>query len=109
MNGPDALRPHEQEPRSSRLSRPAIHARIADRIEIVSHPHEGPATDVRLAVAWHPPDDAFERYPNLQAVCSIGAGVDNILVCPSLRPDIEVIRVVDPEQAQMMAGFVPGM
>src|SRR2546430_1895770 len=80
--------------------------RAADRIEIVSHPHDGPATDVRLAVAWHPPDDAFERYPNLQAVCSIGAGVDNILACPSLRPDVDVIRVVDAAQAQMMSGFV---
>jgi glyoxylate/hydroxypyruvate reductase A len=80
--------------------------RAADRIEIINHPHEGPATDVRLAVAWHPPDDAFERYPNLQAVCSIGAGVDNILACPSLRPDVDVIRVVDPAQAQMMSGFV---
>src|SRR3954452_19878750 len=80
--------------------------RAADRIEIVSHPHEGPATDVRLAVAWHPPDDAFERYPNLQAVCSIGAGVDNIIACPSLRPGIDVVRVVDPAQAQMMSGFV---
>ena len=80
--------------------------RAADRIEIISHPHEGPATDVRLAVAWHPPDDAFERYPNLQAVCSIGAGVDNILACPSLRPNVDVIRVVDPAQAQMMSGFV---
>jgi glyoxylate/hydroxypyruvate reductase A len=81
-------------------------ARAADHVEIVSHPHDGPATEVRLAVAWHPPDDAFECYPNLQAVCSIGAGVDNILACPSLRPDIDVIRVVDPTQAQMMSGFV---
>lgn len=81
-------------------------ARAADHVEIVSHPHDGPATDVRLAVAWHPPDDAFDHYPNLQAVCSIGAGVDNILACPSLRPDIEVIRVVDPAQAQMMSNFV---
>src|SRR6476620_630188 len=80
--------------------------RATDRIEIINHPHEGPATDVRLAVAWHPPDDAFEHYPNLQAVCSIGAGVDNILACPSLRPDVDVIRVVDPAQAQMMSGFV---
>jgi glyoxylate/hydroxypyruvate reductase A len=80
--------------------------RSADQIEIVSHPHDGPAADVRLAVAWHPPDDAFERYPNLQAVCSIGAGVDNILACPSLRADVDVIRVVDPAQAQMMSGFV---
>ncbi|KRR18985.1 glyoxylate/hydroxypyruvate reductase A [Bradyrhizobium lablabi] len=80
--------------------------RAAGRIEIVNHPHHGPATDIRLAVAWHPPDDAFDHYPNLQAVCSIGAGVDNILTCPSLRPDVEVIRVVDPAQAQMMSGFV---
>ena len=80
--------------------------RAAGQIEIVNHPHDGVATDVRLAVAWHPPDDAFERYPNLQAVCSIGAGVDNILTCPSLRPDVDVIRVVDPAQAQMMSGFV---
>ena len=80
--------------------------RAADSIEIVNHPHDGPAADIRLAVAWHPPDDAFERYPDLQAVCSIGAGVDNILACPSLRPDVDVIRVVDPAQAQMMSGFV---
>jgi len=81
-------------------------ARIADRIEIVDHRRNGKDTDIRLAVAWHPPDDAFEHYPNLQAVCSIGAGVDNIVRCPSLRPDIDVVRIVDPAQAQMMSGFV---
>src|SRR5258705_38669 len=80
--------------------------RAAENIEIVNHPHEGPATDIRLAVAWHPPDDAFVHYPNLQAVCSIGAGVDNMLACPSLPPEVDVIRVVDPAQAQMMSGFV---
>jgi glyoxylate/hydroxypyruvate reductase A len=80
--------------------------RIAERIEIVDHLQNRPDTDIRLAVAWHPPDDAFAYYPNLQAVCSIGAGVDNIIACPSLRPDIDVVRVVDPAQAQMMSGFV---
>ena len=81
-------------------------ARIADRIEIVDHRRNGKNADIRLAIAWHPPDDAFEHYPNLQVVCSIGAGVDSIIACPSLRPDIEVVRVVDPAQAQMMSGFV---
>ena len=81
-------------------------ARISHQIEVVDHVADGPTTDIRLAVAWHPPANAFERYPRLQAVCSIGAGVDNIVACPSLRPDVEVIRVVDPAQAQMMAGFV---
>lgn len=80
--------------------------RIADRIEIVDHRNNGKDADIRLAVAWHPPDDAFEHYPNLQAVCSIGAGVDNIIACPSLRPGIDVVRIVDPAQAQMMSGFI---
>jgi glyoxylate/hydroxypyruvate reductase A len=80
--------------------------RIADRLEVIDHCAGAPDADVRLACAWHPPHDAFERYPNLKAVCSIGAGVDNILMCPSLRSGIEVVRVVDPEQAQLMAGFV---
>ena len=57
---------------------------------------QGPATDVELAIAWYPPADAFERYPNLKAVCSIGAGVDNILRVPSLRAGIDVVRVVEP-------------
>ena len=54
-------------------------ARSAPRIELVDHAADASAEDVRLALAWHPPDDAFERYPNLQAVCSIAAGVDNIM------------------------------
>ena len=81
-------------------------SRIADQIEVVDQPSGSVADDVRLAVAWHPPDDAFAPYPNLKAVCSIAAGVDNIIACPSLKPGIDVIRVVDPGQAQMMSGFV---
>ena len=81
-------------------------ARIAPHLEMVDHTAGTPANDISLALAWHPPDDAFARYPNLQAVCSIAAGVDNIIACPSLPPDVDVIRVVDPGQAQLMSGFI---
>ena len=37
---------------------------------------------------------------------SIGAGVDNIMSCPSLPREVEVVRVVDPAQAELMSGFV---
>jgi glyoxylate/hydroxypyruvate reductase A len=80
--------------------------RLGGEISFVDHPDGHNAADVQMAVAWHPPADAFDHYPNLQAVCSIGAGADNILRCPSLRDDIEVVRVVDPAQAKMMSGFV---
>src|SRR5258708_17012950 len=81
-------------------------ARLDGRVTFVDHLDTEVAPDVQLAVAWHPPADAFDHYPNLQAVCSIGAGADSILLCPSLRDGIEVVRVVEPAQAQMMSGFV---
>lgn len=81
-------------------------ARIADRIEAVEHPAGHMADDVQMALAWHPQPDAFSHYPNLKAVCTIGAGADNILACPSLPPDVHVVRVVDPAQAELMAGFI---
>jgi glyoxylate/hydroxypyruvate reductase A len=80
--------------------------RLIGHISFVDHQAGHNAPDVQLALAWHPPADAFDHYPNLKAVCSIGAGADNILRCPSLRDGIEVVRVVDPAQAQMMSGFV---
>src|SRR3546814_1579150 len=76
--------------------------RVADRIESIMHPATPSGEDVHMALAWHPPADAFDHYPNLRAVCTIGAGADNVLDCPSLRPDIHVGRVVDPAKASLM-------
>ena len=80
-------------------------ARLDGRITFVDH-LGGNAQDVTLAVAWYPPADAFAHYPNLKAVCSIAAGADSIVMNPSLRDGIEVVRVVEPAQAEMMSGFV---
>ncbi len=70
-------------------------------------PHEidDPAS-VRFALCWLPPADAFTRYPNLGFISSIAAGVDAILKCPSLPAGVPVLRVRDPEQAQIMAGYI---
>jgi glyoxylate/hydroxypyruvate reductase A len=80
--------------------------RLQGRITFVDHLDGTDPAEIQMAVGWFPQDDAFDHYPNLQAACSIGAGADNILNCPSLRDDIHVVRVVEPAQAQMMAGFV---
>ncbi len=80
-------------------------ARLDGVISFVDHP-DATADEVEMAVAWYPPADGFTRYPNLKAVCSIAAGADSILHCPSLRDGIPVVRVVEPAQAQMMSGFV---
>ncbi|MDB5547006.1 MAG: D-isomer specific 2-hydroxyacid dehydrogenase, NAD-binding [Tardiphaga sp.] len=80
-------------------------ARLKGQITFVDHPDATPDA-IEMAVAWYPPADAFAHYPNLKAVCSIAAGADSILHCPSLREGIDVVRVVEPAQAQMMSGFV---
>jgi glyoxylate/hydroxypyruvate reductase A len=60
---------------------------------------------IDFALAWRPPHGVLKRYPNLKVVCSIAAGVDNILADPEL-PAVPVVRMVDPEQAETMATFV---
>ena len=38
----------------------------------------------------------FARLPRLEAIFSLGAGVDHILADPDL-PDVPVVRIVDPD------------
>jgi len=80
-------------------------SKLDGRVNFVDHLAGNPE-DVTLAVAWYPHADAFDHYPNLKAVCSIAAGADSIVMNPSLRDGIEVVRVVEPAQAEMMSGFV---
>lgn len=81
-------------------------ARLEDRITFVDHRDGSDTADIQLAVGWHPPADAFDHYPNLRAVCSIAAGADSLIHCPSMRDGIDIVRVVEPAQAEMMSGFV---
>jgi glyoxylate/hydroxypyruvate reductase A len=62
-------------------------------------------SEIRFAVSWKPADNAFAPYPNIEMVCSIAAGVESILKCPSLPADVIVTRICDPDQAYMMAEF----
>ncbi len=61
---------------------------------------------VTLALTWRPPAGMFARFPGLQAVCGVGAGIDNILACPDLPADLPVVRVLDPMQGRAMAEYV---
>lgn len=60
---------------------------------------------IRHALAFRPAPDAFDAYPNLKLVCGGGAGVDALLAHPGLRRDIALTRIINPEQARMMAAF----
>tara|TARA_R110000737_G_scaffold98909_1_gene132987 strand:+ start:321 stop:1322 length:1002 start_codon:yes stop_codon:yes gene_type:complete len=73
---------------------------IADLPEAISAPEE-----VRLAICWLPGQADFARYPNLEVVMSIGAGVDALLANPGIPSELQIARVRDPHQAALMAGF----
>lgn len=61
------------------------------------------ATEVVLG--WRFPPGVAARLPRLRWVCSIAAGVEKLLV-PELAPQVQVSRVVDPDQALGIAQFV---
>lgn len=64
-----------------------------------------PADAVKGAICWHPPHGVLKRFPQLQIVSSVAAGVDNTLADPEL-PQVPVCRVIDPNLARGMAEYV---
>jgi glyoxylate/hydroxypyruvate reductase A len=60
---------------------------------------------VRYGLSWRHPPGVFVGLPNLQAIFSLGAGVDHVLVDPRL-PDVPVVRVIDPDLTTRMSEWV---
>jgi glyoxylate/hydroxypyruvate reductase A len=65
----------------------------------------GDPADIAYACAWHAPRGLFARLPRLEAIFSLGAGVDHILADPQL-PDVPVVRIVDPDLTMRMTEYV---
>lgn len=85
----------------------AIHA-IEPDLPLLEYRPRMPAeelADVEAALGWRMPDGVAEQLPRLRWVCSIGAGVDKLLVS-ALAPQVMVSRIVDAEQATGIAQFV---
>jgi glyoxylate/hydroxypyruvate reductase A len=61
--------------------------------------------DVEAVLGWRFPEGVAARLPRLRWVCSVGAGVDKLLV-PDMAPAVQVSRIVDNEQADGIAQFV---
>lgn len=64
-------------------------------------PEIGDPAEIRYFVAWMPPDDLMQRFPNLELLISSGAGVDH-LDLSKLPPGLPVARMVE-------TGIVDGM
>jgi glyoxylate/hydroxypyruvate reductase len=79
---------------------------LAPRRDIRLWPQRlGDPADVAYACAWNAPRGLFARLPRLEAIFSLGAGVDHILADPDL-PDVPVVRIVDPDLTMRMTEYV---
>jgi glyoxylate/hydroxypyruvate reductase A len=68
-------------------------------------PDVGDASDIRYALAWHPPAGELAKFPNLRLIVSVGAGVDHLFRDPDL-PDVAIVRYVDPDLTTRMVQYV---
>ncbi len=68
-------------------------------------PGDGRLDSVKYALAWHPPHGALAQLPNLEAIFSLGAGVDHLIGDPAL-PNVPIVRIVDPNLTMRMTEYV---
>jgi glyoxylate/hydroxypyruvate reductase len=62
-------------------------------------------SSVRYALTWRHRPGEFVGLPNLQAIFSLGAGVDHVFTDMRL-PDAPIVRVVDPDLITRMSEWV---
>jgi glyoxylate/hydroxypyruvate reductase A len=82
----------------------ALHHALPDR-RVVMEPARTGDPDIRYAVVWKQPEGLLASLPNLQAIFSIGAGVDHILRDETL-PDVPIARIVADDLTGRMSEYV---
>jgi len=75
-------------------------------IDIRVYPYIGELRDIRFALTWPYPHGFWNKFPNLKAISSIGAGVSHILSDNSLSKDIPVLKLIDKRLNQSMWEYI---
>lgn len=82
----------------------ALAAELPD-LDFRVDPDIGDPTEIRYALMWLPPKGFFSRFPNLELVTNLGAGVDALVRRDDLVP-VKFSRLSDPGMVQMMTSYV---
>lgn len=78
--------------------------RLAPGVPVWHEVDAAPPEAVQAVLAWRLQPGWLARWPQLQVLCSTGAGVEKLLV-PDLPAHLPVTRAVDPLQAQALAQY----
>jgi glyoxylate/hydroxypyruvate reductase len=80
--------------------------KIDSNIDIEIWPAVTNPSRVQFAVAWNHPKSVFEKYPNLKAISSLGAGVDHLFRDESIPGSVRISRIVASSLSDQMSDFV---
>jgi glyoxylate/hydroxypyruvate reductase A len=69
-------------------------------------PDIGNPDEIQYALCWKMPHGELAKFKNLQAVYSLGAGVDHLLADPDFPRHLPFSRVVDPNLTGRMTEYV---
>ena len=75
-------------------------------LEVRVWPDIGDPDEIEYALVWQPPRGMLAGLPRLQAILSLGAGVEHITGDPELPRDVPLVRLVDPGLTVGMTEFV---
>ncbi len=64
------------------------------------------AFEATIALLWKAPMDQVSKFTNLEAIISLGQGVDHIINDSNFNNNISVYRIVDPYMAKSMSHWV---
>ena len=65
----------------------------------------GDPAAIAYACVWKPPAGLLERFSNLKAIFSLGAGVDHLIGDPDM-PAVPIVRIVDRDLTARMTEYV---
>ena len=83
----------------------ALVAEMAPAASFRLWPDIGNPEEVEYLVAWVPPDNIMQQFPNLKVLFSVGAGADQFDYA-SLPPELPVVRMIEPGLTSGMVEYV---
>ena len=80
--------------------------KLAPSLDIRIRPDDKKRADVTFALCWKQPAGVLKEYPNLECICSMGAGVDHLFNDPFFPDHLPVIRIIDPLLTRSMFEYI---
>jgi glyoxylate/hydroxypyruvate reductase A len=94
---------------SSHLDDPALWRATVEReipdLDFRIWPDAGKLDDIEYGLVWTIPDGTLRKLPNLRAIFSLGAGVDQILRDPLFPKEVPLFRLVDAGLREQMTQY----